>query len=114
MVARARVGRSPLAAAIDTRTDTLYVVNGSAGTVSVLDGARCDARVSGGCGRALATIRVGRMPVAAAFDQATRTVYVANLKGRSVSVINAAECNAVTTRGCCLGQELDEGSLESK
>jgi DNA-binding beta-propeller fold protein YncE len=100
VVARVRVGRSPLAAAIDARTDTIYVVNGSAGTVSVLDGARCNARVTGGCGRAVATIRVGRMPVAAAFNPATRTVYVANLKGRSISVINAARCNAVTRRGC--------------
>ena len=100
VVATARVGSNPLAAAIDERTDTIYVVNGGSATVSVLNGARCNARVTRGCGRAIATIRVGKMPVAASVDPATRTVYVANLAGRSVSVIDAATCNAVTTRGC--------------
>jgi DNA-binding beta-propeller fold protein YncE len=100
VVARAGVGSSPLAAAIDERTDTIYVTNGNAGTVSVLNGARCKASVSSGCRRALATIKVGKLPVAAAFNPATRTVYVTNLQRHSVSVIDAAGCNAVTTRGC--------------
>ena len=100
MVATASVGSGPLAAAIDEATDTIYVLNGNDGTVSVVDGARCNAWVIQGCGRPLATIRVGQLPVAAAFNPATRTVYVANLNGGSVSVIDAAACNAVTTSGC--------------
>ncbi len=43
VVARARVGISPLAGAVDEMTDTVYVVNnppGAAGTVSVVNGAR--------------------------------------------------------------------------
>ena len=103
VVARARVGISPLAGAVDEMTDTVYVVNnppGAAGTVSVVNGARCNATVTRGCGRPLATIKVGKMPVAAAFNPATRTVYVANVASGSVSVIDAAGCNAVTTRGC--------------
>ena len=48
----------------------------------------------------LATIKIGKLPQAAAFDPVTRTVYVANTIGRSVSVIDATRCNAVTTRGC--------------
>jgi len=103
VVARARVGTSPLAGAVDEKTDTVYVVNnppGAAGTVSVVNGARCNATVTRGCGRPLATIKVGKVPVAAAFNPATRTVYVANVASGSVSVIDAAGCNAVTTRGC--------------
>jgi DNA-binding beta-propeller fold protein YncE len=99
VVARASVGSSPLAAAVDEATDTLYVLNGP-GTVSVVDGAGCNARVTRACGRPLATIKVGALPVAAAINPATRTLYVANLNGGSVSVINAATCNALTTRGC--------------
>jgi YVTN family beta-propeller protein len=100
VVARARVGSSPLAAAIDKRTDTIYVVNGTSNTVSVLNGARCNARVTRGCGRAVATVKVGKFPVAAAINPATRTLYVANLGGGSVSVINAARCNGRRTDGC--------------
>ena len=100
VVARAGVGISPLAAAIDPRTDTVYVVNGTSNTVSVLNGARCNAQVTSGCARPVATVRVGTFPVAAVVNPATRTLYVANLGGGSLSVINAAACNARTTRGC--------------
>ena len=79
---RARVGSSPLAAAVDERTDTVYVVNGNNGTVSVLNGARCNARVTRGCGRPVATVKVGKFPVAAVVNPATRTLYVANLGAR--------------------------------
>jgi DNA-binding beta-propeller fold protein YncE len=100
VVAQATVGNSPIAAAVDEQSDTVYVTNGNDGTVSVVDGARCNATITTGCGKPLATIKVGALPVAAAFNPATRTVYVANLNGGSVSVINAAGCNAVTTSGC--------------
>ena len=100
VVARARVGISPLAAAIDPRTDTVYVVNGISNTLSVLNGARCNAQVTSGCARPVATVKVGQLPVAAVVNPVTRTLYVANLVGGSVSVINVAECNARTTRGC--------------
>ena len=100
VAARARVGSSPLAAVVDRGTDTVYVANGNDGTVSVLNGARCNAQVTSGCGRAVATIKVGQFPVAAAHNPATRTLYVANLGGGTVSVVNVAACNAHTTSGC--------------
>ena len=100
VVATAGVGGNPIVAAVDQKTDTIYVANQS-GTVSVLDGARCNARMTNGCAKAsLATIKVGKVPFAAAFNPATRTVYVANFASGTVSVINAAVCNALTTRGC--------------
>jgi DNA-binding beta-propeller fold protein YncE len=98
VVARARVGTSPLAAVADEKTDSVYVVNGIDGTVSVLNGARCNARVTRGC-QPVATVKVGKFPVAGAVNPVTRTLYVANLSG-SISVINAARCNAQVTRGC--------------
>ena len=99
VVARARVGTSPLAAVVDQKTDTVYVVNGSSNTVSVLNGARCNARVTVGCRRPVATVKVGQFPVAAAFDPKTKTLYVASPQGH-IFVINAADCNALTTSGC--------------
>src|SRR3984885_12093335 len=99
VVATARVGSSPLAAAEDEQTDTIYVTNGDDGTVSVLNGAQCNATVTRGCDTPVATIKAGGFLVAAAFNPATGTLYVASPNG-DVFVIDAADCNAVTTRGC--------------
>jgi DNA-binding beta-propeller fold protein YncE len=100
VTARAVAGKGPFVAALDERTDTVYVVNQFGNTVSVVDGATCNAHVTRGCGKPLATVKAGKIPVGIAVNPATRTVYVANLGGGSVSVINIARCNAVTTAGC--------------
>jgi YVTN family beta-propeller protein len=98
VVARAKVGANPIGAAVDQTTDTLYTADG-AGTVSVVNGARCNAKVTSGCAQPVAIIKVGGFLVAAAFDPATRTLYVANPNG-GVFVIDARQCSAVTSRGC--------------
>jgi DNA-binding beta-propeller fold protein YncE len=100
VLARATVGTAPLGAVVDPRTDTVYVVNGDSNTVSVLNGARCNATVTSGCGRPAGTVKVGKFPVAAVLNPVTRTLYVANLKGGSISVINTARCDATVTSGC--------------
>jgi DNA-binding beta-propeller fold protein YncE len=99
VVARALVGSGPLAAAVDERTDTVYVANGNDGTVSVLNGALCNATVTRGCDKPLATVKVGGFPVAEAINPDTGTLYVASPEG-DVFVVDAAGCSAVTTRGC--------------
>jgi DNA-binding beta-propeller fold protein YncE len=98
VIARAAAGAFPLAAALDQRTDTIYVADGT-GTVTVVNGARCNAHATNGCARPLATIKTGGFPVAVALNPKTRTVYVASPAGQ-VFVIDAARCNAVTTSGC--------------
>ena len=98
VIARAAAGKLPLAAALDERTDTVYVADGS-GKITVVDGARCNARVSSGCAKPLAAITTGGFPVAAAFNPKTRTLYVASPAGQ-VFVIGVAKCNTVTTAGC--------------
>ena len=55
VIARAAAGAFPLAAALDQRTDTIYVADGT-GTVTVVNGARCNAHVTSGCAKPLATI----------------------------------------------------------
>jgi DNA-binding beta-propeller fold protein YncE len=106
VVARARVGNTPLAATLDVSTDTIYVENGT-GTVSVVDGAHCNALVTSGCGHSLATIAIGGFLVAGAFNPKTRTLYVASLGPvGDIVVINAARCNALTITGC--GQPVRE------
>ena len=98
VIARARTGGDPLAAAVDERTDTIYTAN-AVGTVSVVDGATCNATDTRGCSTPVATITTGGMDVDDAFNPVTRTLYVANLGG-SVFVIDGATCNATTTVGC--------------
>ena len=99
------VGRGPIGLVVDPATDTIYVTNlGSGDTVSVIDGATCNASNTSGCRQKPATVTVGQGPFNAAFDAATRTVYVTNQLGHSVSMINARICNATATSGC--GQKI--------
>ena len=44
------VGNAPDALTVDPATDTIYVANSSGDTVSVIDGATCNAEVTSGCG----------------------------------------------------------------
>jgi YVTN family beta-propeller protein len=95
---------TPNAVAIDQATDTIYVANlqngEGAGTVSVINGATCNATPSTGCGHTPPTVTVGFGPNDIAFDPANRTVVVANIEDTSISVINAATCNAIITTSC--------------
>jgi DNA-binding beta-propeller fold protein YncE len=108
VVARARVGMfgpagGPLNVTVDPVTDTVYVVNAAPsgnGSVTVVNGARCNARVTTGCDRVLATINVGKFPVAGVLARRTGTLYVANNAGNSISVIDAAGCNAAVRTAC--------------
>ena len=53
------VGNLPGAVTVDQVTGTVYVTNVGDSTVSVIDGATCNALVSSGCGQATATVPVG-------------------------------------------------------
>jgi DNA-binding beta-propeller fold protein YncE len=99
---------TPAGVAIDQATDTIYVAdlqNGEApGTVSVINGAICNATITTGCGQTPPTVRVGFGPASIAFNPANRTVSVTNIEDTSVSVIDAATCNAAITYSCSLTQ----------
>jgi YVTN family beta-propeller protein len=95
-----QVGNKPDGIAVDQATDTIYVANGNDNTVSVIDGAGCNATVTSGCGHSPPVIAVGNNPIAVAVDQFTDTAYVANAGDNTVSVIDGAECNATVTSGC--------------
>jgi serine/threonine-protein kinase len=99
-------GPFPQAVTVDPATHTVYTANcnveaGCTGhTVSVIDGATCNARVTSGCGRAPATVAVGSGPMGLAVNPVTDTVYVANSRSGTVSVINGAACNGTDHSGC--------------
>jgi DNA-binding beta-propeller fold protein YncE len=95
---------TPDGVAIDPATDTVYVAdlqNGEgSGTVSVINGAICNATTTTGCGHTPPAVTIGFGPTAVAFDPSNRTVAVTNIEDTSVSVINAATCNATVTTSC--------------
>ena len=70
----------------------------------MINGATCNGTDHSGCGHLAATAKVGIDPFGAAVNDHTHTVYVTNnADGDSpgtVSVINAATCNATITTGC--------------
>lgn len=85
---------------VDVATDTVYVVNGNDNTVSVINGATCNAFTSAGCNQTAATVDVGNGPFALGVDQLTDTIYVANSGDGTVSVIDGATCNGTYEAGC--------------
>lgn len=94
------VGDSPTGIAIDRATDTLYVANSGDNTVSVVDGATCNAEVHGGCNQAPPTISTGNDPLPIGLNETTHTLYVGNQGDNTVSVINAATCSAIDHADC--------------
>jgi len=74
----AATGTSPVFIVADPRTDTLYVTDFSSASVTVLDGSRCNAKITAGC-RAGRNQAVGSAPQGITVNPRTRAVYVANL-----------------------------------
>ena len=104
-------GNSALSLAVNPATDTLYATNVITNTVPfrgdsvyVFNGATCDAADATGCGQAPATVNAGFNPWGIAVDQATDTIYTANIADGehpgTVSVINGATCNGTNHTGC--------------
>jgi DNA-binding beta-propeller fold protein YncE len=110
---------SSLNLAMNHATNTIYASNvfnlGGpppylGNSVYVINGATCDAANTTGCGQTPATVTlapnppVGSNPSGIAVDQATNTIYTANIADGehpgTVSVINGATCNGQDTSGC--------------
>jgi YVTN family beta-propeller protein len=96
------VGGGPDGLGVDQRTETVYATNFNDGTVSVVDGAKCNATITSGCGQAPATVIVGGSPDGAVVDDATHTVYAIS-GGASLgwaSMIDTATCDGTHHTGC--------------
>jgi DNA-binding beta-propeller fold protein YncE len=86
----AAVGISPLLAALDARTGTLYITDISSAQVTVLNAARCNARTTSGCRMASREQPVSSQPFGLAINPRTRTVYITNLfQAGSMSILAA-------------------------
>ena len=100
-----KVGNLPSGVAIDKATDTVYVANVGDSTVSVFNGATCNAEETQGCGQTPATVPVGSAPIGIFNDPANHTLYVPNFDNgagdsTTVSMIDSATCNASDLSAC--------------
>ena len=98
--ATTKVGSGAIWAAVDQAHHTVYVANDNDGTVSVINGAVCNARVTSGCGQAWPTVTTGANPDFVALDPSSGTVFAVNHVDDTLSAINTGTCNGTTTSGC--------------
>ncbi|MGO9197013.1 MAG: YncE family protein [Acidimicrobiales bacterium] len=96
----AKVGIHPWRITVDVATDTVYVTNFGDGTVSVIDGAACNAEKTTACGGRHDVIRVGEEPEAVAVDDVNGLGFVTNAGSDTVSVFHTSTCDARDTSGC--------------
>ena len=92
-------GTNPVSVALDPTTQTLYTANVLDDTVSVIDPARCSARVARGCRPRVPEAAIPGVPTVdggvagtPAADPANGTVYVPGPTG--VTLIDSRRCNA--------------------
>jgi len=79
-------------------TGTVYVTNNTDNTVSVLNGAACDATHHAGCRRPALSVPDHEFLIAA--DPATDTLYGGSLTEPQIDVISTATCHADNLSGC--------------
>jgi DNA-binding beta-propeller fold protein YncE len=94
------VGSGAFWVAVDQATDTVYVTNNNDGTVSVIDGARCNSSTTSGCASTPVAVRTGAWPSGVAVDDSLHTVFTVNQGDDTLSAINTRTCNGATTSGC--------------
>jgi DNA-binding beta-propeller fold protein YncE len=85
------VGHAPQGLLVDQSRHTFYVGNQAGndapGTVSVIDTRACNGTTSTGCNQLWPTIATGLGPRALALDDASHTVFSANLGDATASII---------------------------
>jgi DNA-binding beta-propeller fold protein YncE len=95
-----KVGNNSWWASVDQATGTVYVSSYDDGTVSVIDGARCNATNTSGCGAQPRVIPIGSGPTAIAVDDQLHTAFVVSQNDDALSEINTETCNGVATSTC--------------
>ncbi|MGA2758665.1 MAG: hypothetical protein ABSF58_15095, partial [Solirubrobacteraceae bacterium] len=94
------VGTDPYWDAVDQATNTVYVANYNDGTVSVINGARCDATIGTGCLRAPNTVSTGAGVGFVAIDDPEHTVFAVNADDDTISAINTTRCDGAHGAEC--------------
>ena len=93
-------GGYPQALTVDQRTQDVYVPDVNDDTLSVIDGARCNARRMIDCAQPAPTVQMGAGPQAVAVVPSVHTIYVADGIDGAVAVIDERTCNDEHPAGC--------------
>ena len=95
-------GPNPFALAVDQATDTVYVANTSFGdgSVAVINGATCNAKIKSGCGQSPPQVPTGSDPTFLAVDGSLHTLFAINDTDDTISEIDTRFCNGTATSGC--------------
>jgi DNA-binding beta-propeller fold protein YncE len=94
------VGSAPYWVTVDQATNTVYVANNNDNTVSVINGAACNASVTSGCHRTPRAVDTGGGVSFLVVDQSRHTVFALNSTDDTMSEINTRTCNGHTHSGC--------------
>jgi YVTN family beta-propeller protein len=86
LVTTVTVGNDPVAVAVNTATNKIYVVNQNSNNMTIIDGATNNP----------SSIMTGSAPDAVAVNSVTNMIYVANGSSNSVTVVNGATYNTTT------------------
>ena len=97
---KVNVGDNPFWVTVDQGTDTVYVPNHDDGTVSVINGAACNATVTRGCHRQPRAVATGAEVAFTAVDQSRHTLFVLNQTDDTVSELDTRTCNGHKQSGC--------------
>ncbi len=88
--------------AVDQETDTVYVTNDIDGTVSVINGARCNSEITSGCASPPPAVPLGTGPAGVAVDDTLHTVFTINGDDDTTSAINTRTCKGTEISGCAV------------
>jgi DNA-binding beta-propeller fold protein YncE len=94
------VGKGPVWVTLDATTHTAYIMNGTDGTVSLVNTTTCNADDTSSCDQVPPAVAVGSDPAGLTIDPALHTLYAVNNWDDTLSVINTATCNATVQSGC--------------
>jgi DNA-binding beta-propeller fold protein YncE len=94
------VGGGAFAVAVDQASNTIYVPSSNDGTVSVINGAACNARVTSGCRRTPPAVTTGAGPQFVAVGHWVHTAFTINHFDDTLSAINTRTCQGSVTSGC--------------
>jgi DNA-binding beta-propeller fold protein YncE len=82
------------------QTNTIYVTNYGADSVSAINGSNCDATETGGCSRHPGLVHVGYGPRGLAIDHQDHIAFMTNTSGNSVSIFRTTRCQGSDMTGC--------------
>jgi DNA-binding beta-propeller fold protein YncE len=95
-----QVGGAPQDALVDRTTETVYVLNQTSASLSVIDASKCNGKNLSGCPKRVPALAAGLSSILFALNPGTHTIYQPAQLTNNVWVLDAAQCNGQHLEGC--------------